>query len=203
MYPAGKSRVRYVGGQKVRFQLPKVFDDYYRARKAVDRNNQLRQGHAFLEQEVLSRRWASRVFTFVLGIIETNAFLAFNHFEHSHIPHMHFRGLLADALFARHNVSRARIESVTATQDHVLIPGHHLPSGQRRRLRCAHCPPENAVIGRRRTIYHCSCNDAVGICQKHHALHVLRCTTGATVKKLRGTPTFCTLPSRVQIAVWI
>lgn len=58
------------------FNRPQLFDDYYVSRHSIDDNNNVRQGTRGIEEEWNTKTWLHRVFAFVMGVSEANAWLA-------------------------------------------------------------------------------------------------------------------------------
>ena len=93
--PAKKRR--YDDDGKVFFkevQRTKLAEEYYDGAPALDIHNHIRQDGLSLETIWRTERWHHRFFAAMFGIIETNAFLAFNYFrtsgqkaEHSAFTH--------------------------------------------------------------------------------------------------------------------
>ena len=76
----GEKKKRRVGDLLVEINYAEYQQNYYKARNAVDFNNQLRQGYLSLEAGAATKDWAKRQFFFVLGVIEINAHLCHQHF---------------------------------------------------------------------------------------------------------------------------
>ena len=62
-------------------QRTKLAEEYYDGAPAVDIHNHIRQDGLSLESVWRTERWYHRFFAAMFGIIETNAFLAFNYFR--------------------------------------------------------------------------------------------------------------------------
>ena len=62
------------------FKHTEPFDNHCRCRHAVDDHNNLRHSGISFEETWKTHTWEYRVFTFILAIVEVNAFLAFRHF---------------------------------------------------------------------------------------------------------------------------
>lgn len=76
-----KEKRRYIASTKthVEFKYPKVVEDYYATRHAVDDNNNIRQGSASLEANFLLKSWEKRQFLALTAISEANALAFFNY----------------------------------------------------------------------------------------------------------------------------
>ena len=59
------------------FQFPLPYDWHYKYRHAVDDHNNLRHSLPSVEHTITTTRWEMRVFSFVLAVLEVNAFLAY------------------------------------------------------------------------------------------------------------------------------
>ena len=77
----GAHKKRRVGGELVEFQYSEVMNWYYFGRHAVDDNNNNRQGCLSFEEVFQMKDWAMRQFGFIIGLCQTNAFLAYNYFK--------------------------------------------------------------------------------------------------------------------------
>ena len=80
---AGAVRYRYHPdtNAKMTFQYSDAVNDYFIARGGVDRNNNLRQGGLSVEQGWQTTKWHIRMFAFLVGVSESNAKLAADHFR--------------------------------------------------------------------------------------------------------------------------
>ena len=163
------------------FRRPDVFDAYYVARHSVDDNNNNRQGHRGLEQVWETRTWNHRVFAYVLGVSETNAWLAYQFFvtDGVHKTHMSFREALVTGLFLRYkrlegsrmNCTRKKLSHVLALiprkkrgQGGVWVDAPELKS-LRPQLRYRKCHD--------RTRFYCSCRVGDGMCKSCWAKHIV------------------------------
>ena len=63
------------------FKYPEVVYNHYKYRHMVDDCNARRQSPISLEESWSTRRWANRVFAFILGVSEVNAMLAEAYFS--------------------------------------------------------------------------------------------------------------------------
>lgn len=79
--PARKRRYDHCG--TVRFKeisRPKIVETYFDGAPSIDIHNHIRQSGLALEQVWKTHKWTHRIFASLLGVIETNTFLAFNYF---------------------------------------------------------------------------------------------------------------------------
>ena len=102
----GKPKKRRVGGELVQFQYGEVMNWYYFGRHAVDDNNNNRQGCLSFEEVFQMKDWTMRQFGFIIGLCQTNAFLAYNYFknnklsENEMLTKAQFTRMLADELIS-------------------------------------------------------------------------------------------------------
>jgi len=69
------------GGDKVvRFKYAEPFANHFLYRHEVDDHNNLRHAVPSIEGSWITRRWANRVFAFLLAVNEVNVYLAFKYF---------------------------------------------------------------------------------------------------------------------------
>lgn len=66
-------------GQKItsKFYRPDIYDIFYTARHSVDDSNNLRMGDRSIEDSWLTKSWITRVFAFIIGQCEANAYKAY------------------------------------------------------------------------------------------------------------------------------
>ena len=67
-------------GEKKSFKYTECFLNHYKYRHSVDDHNNLRHRTPSIEDSWKTKRWAIRVFFFLLAISEVNAFLAYRYF---------------------------------------------------------------------------------------------------------------------------
>ena len=60
---------------------PKVVEEYFDAAKVIDVHNHMRQGGLALEEAWATKSWEHRLASTLIGMIETDAFLAMKHFQ--------------------------------------------------------------------------------------------------------------------------
>ena len=167
------------------FRRPAVIDNYYISRHSVDDNNNLRQGHRGVEEAWESRTWMHRIFAYVLGVVESNAFCAHNYltFTGKRRTHMQFRQEIVDGLFARNRsdpvpppMTRKK-RRLDEDSGHVKTP---IPTGMRLeggrwvaapalkskypQLHCVECGE--------RTRFYCSCKQSKVLCTVCWVRHV-------------------------------
>jgi len=74
-------RDRVVDGKQVSrehsVKRSKLVEEYFNAANAVDVHNHLRQGGLGMEKRIRTKSWKMRLFCTIIGIIETDAFLAY------------------------------------------------------------------------------------------------------------------------------
>ena len=109
-------------------QWTKLVEEYYDGAPAVDIHNHIRQDGLSLETVWRTERWHHRFFAAMFGIIETNAFLAFNYFrtsgqkvEHSAFTHNLALQLIKNPWQSTVPYAPAQHEEVTLTN-----PGNHV-----------------------------------------------------------------------------
>jgi hypothetical protein len=187
--PIIRYRLRIQDGVLVNLPLtvarPMLVKQYFDAANAIDVHNHYRQGTIALERAVRTQCWWFRLFTTMLGVAITNAFLVFRHFHPNHrfvvcdTSMTSFVAQLAQELVTntcfsaspmvlRHaqDVDDDDVESFV--QEHVVAPLRLHPiykrekgSKLRSQLRCCSC-------GRRSAYYCVYClqhhGDFVGVC---------------------------------------
>ncbi|CAG8686282.1 16696_t:CDS:2, partial [Dentiscutata heterogama] len=86
----------------VKFTRPKVFYEYSCSKGAVDINNQVRDNMTSFHDVMRESSWEMRVYAFLLGVAEANAFLIYKKWgsEMHNISHFDFRRLLADEMLS-------------------------------------------------------------------------------------------------------
>lgn len=129
---------------------PKLFQEYQQGAGAVDVHNHIRQGRIRLEQVWKTHSWENRMTASLIGIVETNAFLAFNYFREnpSEMDHVKFRELLSSALLKDNDGDNANEGSALAQTQNVLAQnqgsdnaGPHLLKsfGNGKQMKCIVC----------------------------------------------------------------
>lgn len=99
---------RYCEGKSVEISVtrPQMYAEYYGAAQTIDVHNHHRQGILALEVSLATKVWWKRVYASVLGMIETNAFLAYLRMHpraltdprHTDLTHKEFTSMLAYSL---------------------------------------------------------------------------------------------------------
>jgi hypothetical protein len=167
-------------------QPPEVGVHYSRTRSAVDAGNKERVAPPMPLSEVIPcKHPVPKVFLFILGVIETNAKLAWAQGQRPDKPHWYYfreklaKGLLFMQVAERvvRNQSRANAEQVVShaikrfasfTHDEsVAVWGAAQPA--RKRLRCSECHTPATTC--------CVCSMNSGLCIKCFANHVITCNT--------------------------
>lgn len=113
------------------FRYPEVVGNHYSYRGCVDDHNNKRQDGGSkqglaIETTWVTRRWPIRVFSFILGISEVNAFLGWSYFKGEKLEFMAFRKLLARALIYNRFVDTGAAVAVNRGRkrrmvDHTLV----------------------------------------------------------------------------------
>ena len=157
---------------------PKIVELYFSGAPAVDIHNHYRQGGLGLERSFQTQVWWMRVFCTILGMIETDAYVAYIRFHRGahDMTHRGFAMQLATALANSHGATTARELrqraqptldvlpfSPSAPTGHVLKPLIHCDRFESRRgtnnrakLTCNIC--------KRRASYYCGpCNEATNV----------------------------------------
>jgi hypothetical protein len=62
------------------FQFPLPYDWHYKYHHAINDHNNLRHSLPLIEHTITTTRWEMRVFSFVMAVLEVNAFLAYRNF---------------------------------------------------------------------------------------------------------------------------
>jgi hypothetical protein len=62
------------------FQFPLPYNWHYKYHHAIDDHNNLRHSLPSIEHTIMMKRWEMHVFSFVLAVLEVNAFLAYRFF---------------------------------------------------------------------------------------------------------------------------
>jgi hypothetical protein len=89
------------GGEQeveVRIPRPAVVEKYFSNANAIDVHDHYRQGGLALERSWRTHTWWHRVFATLLGMCETDAYLAFYHFGGHEVEHSRFTRALAAQL---------------------------------------------------------------------------------------------------------
>lgn len=112
---------------------PKLVEEYHRGAPAIDIHNHIRQDGLSLETVWRTQKWQHRMFACILGIVETNAFLAFNYFcknaSSNYIDHATFTENLALQLITNTFTSVGQSEHRSLTQTthcDIALPGSHV-----------------------------------------------------------------------------
>jgi hypothetical protein len=101
--------------ETVTFHIPEIFADYSRGKGAVDINNNIRSNMTSIADVMRVDSWEMRTFSFYVGVIEANAYLACRAFKSDYIrarvEHVTFRLRLAKGLltYCERGMIRARV----------------------------------------------------------------------------------------------
>lgn len=82
----------------VQIPRPLVVETYFKNANSIDVHDHYRQGGLELERHWRTHKWVHRAFATVLGMVETDAYLAYTHFGKDRLSHTDFTRALADAL---------------------------------------------------------------------------------------------------------
>lgn len=160
--PAKKKRTDENGAYIIKeVPRPHLVEEYFEGAPAVDIHNHIRQSGLALEEVWNTQRWHHRIYASVLGIIETNAFLAFKYFKRdASSKHSDFTEALALQLINNPWVAETPVQEEHARianpanlanpilirpnpplqpGDHTLIPLSRFEDRQRVQRRCIIC----------------------------------------------------------------
>jgi hypothetical protein len=178
------------GGDATCFKYKEVISNHYRYRGAVDEHNSKRHDGGTgcgisLEASWATIRWENRVFSFMLGISEVNAFLARSRFGGEIETQIQFRQKLAFDLITHMDDVRNNAEGISPerlrarnSRQHQLITaprGSKFVGGKWQKClkdnyqtyRCKHPGCKKRV----RTV--CSCSPQMWRCKECHITHVV------------------------------
>ena len=173
------------GGGQVTFKYTEVFSNHFKFRHAVDDHNNLRQGVLSFEETWATHRWAIRIFSFILAVVEVNVFLAFRYFvwnASQQMDFMPFRKRLAKALIHNEHVPPNSNSPPTRSQrrnNHEIAaaPPHAKKFAQgrweksaKKRYQQYTCKSPNC---KKMIRTYCSCSPGVWICEACHRIHIL------------------------------
>lgn len=157
------------------FHVPLVFQDYTRAKGAVDINNNIRDNMTSWSDVMRVDKCELRTFAFYLGVMEANAFLACRAFRTDYkaarVTHVAFRQRLAmQMLQYRDRVMRRLVPQPLVGFSLCRFPAFGEDGSltqQYVQRRCRHCGA--------RTSRHCSCDGATAVCIKCFFAHIQQC----------------------------
>lgn len=182
------------------FFRPDLYNIYYKGRHAVDDSNNLRMGDRSIESSWQTKKWINRIFAFILGTVEANAYNAYKFNYHSLHPsqskniltHIQFRRIICMELFKyctrmEHEAEVAHQNSVDTTNEVVAHKIKKFDTGTprqrgsnknstRRSIQpqfvCARCP---GIKGRKkpRTCFYCICDITIPLCKRCQEIHLL------------------------------
>lgn len=151
--PAKKMRTNE-NGQKYTLEVPriKIIEEYFQGAPSIDVHNHLRQSGLALEEVWHTQNWKHRLYASLLGIIETNAYLAFKYFKKdvNKLSHADFTKNLAYQLVTTEwetgstNENRAERSNnnnpaTTTHTEHSLIALSTISEKQRVQRKCVIC----------------------------------------------------------------
>lgn len=166
------------------FQYPEVVANHYKYRHIVDDHNARRHSPISLEETWATKRWANRVFAFLLSITEINIMLAATFFYgKKKTATLDFRKEFSKELIYNKYVtqeqreeqeSRRRSQRLALNVEHKLL---HLPKNKKfcgakfvtssinyPQFKCSGCP--------KRIRTYCQCTRGVYLCKECYARHV-------------------------------
>ena len=171
------------------FKYHQPFADYYIYRHVVDDHNNYRHDAGTkcglsLETTWVTHRWANRVFAFIMGICEVNAYLAIKSFDHWDESFLSFRKKLAKSLidnpfYVRElretRRSRGR-ENEVPSHEHRSAPvfarrwtGESWDTSSKTKYPQYHCKTPGC---RNRVRTYCSCDRGTWMCRTCYIEHV-------------------------------
>jgi hypothetical protein len=132
--PEIKRRRDPITNQRLEFSYPDVIATYYKARHAVDDNNNLRQGNLGFEEGFSVNSWFLRQFIALTAISEVNALNYYNYVKKldnkdtfAPLSLVQFRRNLAEALINNHYLPRDEPEEhIPRKLRSSKLPGHEL-----------------------------------------------------------------------------
>lgn len=145
--PCYKKRYDEYGQQfKKSVERPKLVEEYFDGSPAIDIHNHIRQSGLALEEVWRTQNWEHRMFASIFGIIETNAFLAFNFFKRSRLEepmsHGDFTSALALQLINNSSPSGVPVvqnRPVEAVMQHTLVALSTNDARKRVQRKCVIC----------------------------------------------------------------
>lgn len=149
--PAKKRRTDDEGRPYI-YQVPriKLVEEYFSGAPAIDVHNHIRQSGLALELVWNTQNWKHRIYASLLGIIETNAYLAYKYFKnvHNNVSHSTFTEKVAHQLILyKENETRdARENGVGVGEtvsgestDHKLVALSSISEKTRVQRKCVIC----------------------------------------------------------------
>ena len=167
--------------KSITFKYPEVIHNHFMFRHAVDDHNGKRHSPISLEVVWATKRWANRVFAFLLSITEVNCFLAQSHFTDRESGSMlEFRKQLAYELIENDYLEKeeaALHRRSTRTQERI---GHGLLSLPTFKKICwdkschfyVQIPPKKCNYCKREVCTYCRCTPGVHLCSHCLAEHI-------------------------------
>jgi hypothetical protein len=178
------------------FKYPDAIADYYQGRHAVDDHNHYRQGIASIEDGWATKKYHHRMFAVMLGMCETNAKLAHDHFkgvtEDRKVTSVEWRMQIASDLLrlypppilsAGNKKRRHSAEAVVIQRGHELLNVPQYAGQYKGRGpntiggfgKCAKQYQQQRCQGARcsaMTRTYCACDPRTPLCQACFALHL-------------------------------
>jgi Transposase IS4 len=170
----------------VSFHYTELFANHFAYRNAVDAHNQLRHQPISLEVIWATKRWANRVFAFLLAISEVNVKLASEYFnDKEKLSMLAFRKLFAKCLIYNRNLEQERQGRTVMNLRPVLVQHELLTTQSYRRWNGAkfvradtRFPQRQCGVCKRKVRTYCGCNPSRGMCNRCHIAHVLDIRSG-------------------------
>jgi Transposase IS4 len=176
------------GGQTTThsFRYTELFHNHFAFRNAVDAHNQLRHQPISLEVIWATKRWANRVFAFLLAVTEVNVKLAVEHFgKKDKLPMLVFRKLFADSLINNRNLEQERLgrnvmnlRPVMIRHTLLTVPQFQRHDGRKFVAASTRFPQRQCSECRRKVRTYCACTPSKGMCNVCHTEHILSLTSG-------------------------
>ena len=187
----GKNKRRRIAGAIVEFKYPVYALQYYRARHAVDDNNNNRQGRLSFEETYLPQGWEKRQFGFILSLILTNSFLACNFFlSHGKLSKSSFmQELMRETLFGtdEKKVAKKRVSKRNKFQQEQGQECEVLDEHFHRRIHKGYGKWRNGLFRKAKSDYprfkcsgkcgnrtrmYCTCDPCAILCERCFACHL-------------------------------
>lgn len=188
--PSGEIQSRWIMNNniksRVQFTRSDTLDIYYQARHGVDDSNNLRQGHASIEEAWRTHSWQLRCFAFFVALSETNSFNAWKLISSStDMDHDDFRHEIISSLL----LSPTELDSTD--EEEILANVHQkmkypkdryydstLKRWRRRATKLGdstiplkRCSAQGAT-SYHKTQYYCSCDPTKPLCVDHFIEHI-------------------------------
>lgn len=147
---------------------PEVFAEYSRSKSAVDAANSVRESMSSFSDTLITREWRLKIFGFLVGVLEGNAFLAHGEFNRgARMQHYDFRYQVSRSILLQYRpplldapqrlaAGRARLHELQSFTR--SLPKRRRANGSRKYLQ------RNCVICHARSSTHCACDNTRGLC---------------------------------------